>query len=650
MRASHTIPVTFAWAGPSDQSVELVGDFPEWKYPVRMEEQSPGQYRCHLELEPGVYCYKYRLNGRIWIGDPRVTVDEAGAFDNGIRVVGGTQPPLLFAPDRRHVALSEDGQLIVHAEMPSPPAEQIYLWLRPADPSAGRLFVPMVEAATRGDWRLLRAEARLAPSWPHEEISFGFTCSPDQTFQLPAPRSALGKPPEWLAGAVFYSIFVDRWRRSPRSAPMPQARSRRMPSTSSTFYGGDLDGIRESLASIEALGANAIILTPINTAPSPHRYDPTALLEIDPAIGGEPALRRLLEAAHARGMKVVVSLAATYVNERHPAFQDLLEQQERSRFAAWFQVHRFPVRAHDGLSYGHYPGRPDLPLLSLVPGPGRHYVITAAEKLVDLGVDGLRLESMNDAPPDFWAELRKRTRARAPELLLLGEVIGENHAQLQEERGVDAVSDYRQRETLLAFFGRNEIDAGELWSRTVFDALRPGPFGPETRIGHLDNHDTARFLSTAVLYDRLRLALAYLYFRPEPFSLLYGTEHALASGDPAHVLDDAWPERLPMPALEPAPSQTHKLMLALAKLRREHPAMRGGELRLVRAQGRLLVVERGAPEATLRAYFNAGDETVFLDDVPAGSELLLPVNDPTAKPASPLPGCSARILALAHQG
>ncbi|MHB8874444.1 MAG: glycogen-binding domain-containing protein, partial [Myxococcaceae bacterium] len=61
--------ISFTWHGPHGQQVELAGDFPDWKYPIAMREEPPGCYRCQLELEPGVYRYKFRLNRREWIPD-----------------------------------------------------------------------------------------------------------------------------------------------------------------------------------------------------------------------------------------------------------------------------------------------------------------------------------------------------------------------------------------------------------------------------------------------------------------------------------------------------------------------------------------------------------------------------------------------------
>ena len=63
------------------------------------------------------------------------------------------------------------------------------------------------------------------------------------------------------------------------------------------LYGGDLDGITEHLDHLESLGVDVVYLTPFFPARSNHRYDASSFEQIDPLLGGAPALRRLSTAA-----------------------------------------------------------------------------------------------------------------------------------------------------------------------------------------------------------------------------------------------------------------------------------------------------------------------------------------------------------------
>src|SRR3712207_5712105 len=80
------------------------------------------------------------------------------------------------------------------------------------------------------------------------------------------------------------------------------------------FNGGDLDGLRSKLDYVQGLGTTAIWLTPIfknkavqlEDGPSAgyHGYWITDFTRVDPRLGTNADLTRLVRAAHARGMKV----------------------------------------------------------------------------------------------------------------------------------------------------------------------------------------------------------------------------------------------------------------------------------------------------------------------------------------------------------
>ncbi|HEX2892650.1 MAG TPA: alpha-amylase family glycosyl hydrolase [Marmoricola sp.] len=88
---------------------------------------------------------------------------------------------------------------------------------------------------------------------------------------------------------------------------------------------GDLDGVIERLDHLTALGVDGIWFNPC--FPSPQHdggYDVADYLTIDPVYGGLPAFERLLEAAHDRGLKVLLDLVPNHCSDQHPWFQEAL--------------------------------------------------------------------------------------------------------------------------------------------------------------------------------------------------------------------------------------------------------------------------------------------------------------------------------------
>ena len=86
------------------------------------------------------------------------------------------------------------------------------------------------------------------------------------------------------------------------------------------LYGGDLGGIEARLDHVERLGADLLYLTPFFPAGSTHRYDASSFEHVDPLLGGDEALRSLVRAAHARGMRVVGDLTLNHSGKGHEWF------------------------------------------------------------------------------------------------------------------------------------------------------------------------------------------------------------------------------------------------------------------------------------------------------------------------------------------
>jgi alpha-glucosidase len=85
---------------------------------------------------------------------------------------------------------------------------------------------------------------------------------------------------------------------------------------------GDLSGIESKLGYLESLGVDAIWLSPIY--PSPGRdvgYDVSDHTRVDPLFGSEADFDRLVDAAHRRGIRVILDLVMNHTSDQHPWFQ-----------------------------------------------------------------------------------------------------------------------------------------------------------------------------------------------------------------------------------------------------------------------------------------------------------------------------------------
>ena len=74
------------------------------------------------------------------------------------------------------------------------------------------------------------------------------------------------------------------------------------------------------LTTSQSLGANTVYLTPIFPSRSNHRYDASTFSYVDPLLGGDEALKRLAEAVHSRGMRLIGDITTNHVGDAHEWF------------------------------------------------------------------------------------------------------------------------------------------------------------------------------------------------------------------------------------------------------------------------------------------------------------------------------------------
>ncbi|MGA0902210.1 MAG: glycoside hydrolase family 13 protein [Candidatus Nanopelagicaceae bacterium] len=133
--------------------------------------------------------------------------------------------------------------------------------------------------------------------------------------------------PSWIRSSVFYQIFPDRFAKSGMKKQIPQWAQQRewnqLPAVGTRemgteLFGGDLDGVRERLDYLDDLGVNGIYFTPFFPALSNHRYDATSFREVDPILGGDKAMSRLVAEAKRRKIRLLGDLTSNHCGAGHP--------------------------------------------------------------------------------------------------------------------------------------------------------------------------------------------------------------------------------------------------------------------------------------------------------------------------------------------
>ncbi len=469
------------------------------------------------------------------------------------------------------------------------------------------------------------------------------------------PGAATADPPRWVRDAVFYQVFPDRFARSRRLAAAGPFEAWDAPPTGDGFKGGDLLGIVERLDELADLGVTALYLTPIFSSASNHRYHTYDYLAVDPLLGGTPALRELVDALHARGMRIVLDGVFNHTGRGFWPFHHVLENGLSSPYADWFYLDRerlasgrgldaYPDRAappQDGttaaglqhgssierLGYRAWWDVPALPKLNTDHPAVREYLWSVAEHWLRFGIDGWRLDVPAEIDDEaFWQEFRQRCRAVNPDAYLVGEIWDVAPDWVRGDR-FDALMNYPLLEAILGFVGgpsldtalvasHNELsthvrasDATTFASAVLAQAAAYAPATVAAQLNLLSSHDMPR-LRTLVSGDlaAVRLAVLLQMTLPGAPCVYYGDEIGIEGGNNPDCR-----RSFPVGAAgrDEALRTTFRDLIAL---RHAHPALRADGLRVAGAAGTCVALLRGGPAdptsagETLIVIVNAGTE------------------------------------------
>jgi cyclomaltodextrinase len=444
--------------------------------------------------------------------------------------------------------------------------------------------------------------------------------------------------PDWVKHAVFYQIFPDRFAKGSQTL-MPKLDAVPLeawdaPPTHQGYKGGNLWGVIDKLDYLRDLGVTAIYFTPIFQSASNHRYHTHDYYQVDPLLGGNEALYRLLEAAHWRGMKVVLDGVFNHASRGFFFFNDILENGPHSPWIDWFKVEGWPLAAYDGdrpANYAAWTGNRALPEFNHANPVVREYIMQIAEHWIRQGIDGWRL----DVPacikePGFWQEFRDRVKAINPEAYIVGE-IWRDARQWLDGTQFDGVMNYWFTGATIAYTAGDRVIREEVQDRDydpypAMDAvtysdkiqllLHRYPWDIQlTQLNLLASHDTARLLTLASGdVDSVKLATVLLMTFPGAPSIYYGDEVGLEG-----ALDPDC--RRSFPEKEQWNEEILDCHRSLISLRHAHIALRIGEYRLLGADGMMYVFARLWEGDVLIVAVNSDDIPARIDLESVGTRL-----------------------------
>ncbi|MFX0538880.1 glycoside hydrolase family 13 protein [Ornithinimicrobium sp. Y1847] len=455
--------------------------------------------------------------------------------------------------------------------------------------------------------------------------------------------------PDWVADAVVYQIFPDRFSRSDAAdardlpawaipADWDDDVQTVMPGVAAQLYGGDLDGVIERLAYLEGLGVNVLYLTPFFPGESNHRYDAETFGAVDPLLGGDAAMVRLAEAAHERGMRVMGDFTTNHTGVTHEWFQAAISSPDHPS-----RDHYYFGPEHEPLGYATWLGVPTLPKLNYASDDLRQRIFEGDGSVVErwlrppFNLDGWRIDVANMSGRfgewDHYNDVQRLVRESATRANADALVVAEHCHDLARDvdgTGWHGAMNYsaftrpvwtwlRSTETAPNFLGSPLMvprRGGVAVVETMQDFIAQVPWEvTRSSWNLLGSHDTTRITTlTGEDQQLVEVAAGLLFTMPGTPMMTYGDEVGMLG---------EWGEdgRRPMPWSETNEANPYfQAYTRLIHARRGSTALREGGLRWVLATEDAIVFVREHP-----------DESVLV-------HLSRQAHDPISIPCSAFPG------------
>ena len=382
--------------------------------------------------------------------------------------------------------------------------------------------------------------------------------------------------PDWVYGGVMYQIFPERFNYSDTNSLFEEKVEWGSTPKRLEFQGGDLYGIIDKLDYIKNLNVNILYLNPIFLSGSTHRYDTWDHFKVDPKLGGEKALEKLIDELHARNMKIIFDTSLNHVHPKHFAFQDIIKNGEKSKYKDWFTIYEYPVhlkhRPHlyentykvgwdgneeeykqylektfleteipvkniddDGPivepSYKSWWGVPDMPKINYSCEDARKWALDVTSFWIDnFNIDGWRMDVAKEIDLLFWKDFRKTAKDSNQNVLLFSEIFGDTSQWLQGDM-FDGTMNYSFRESMVDYFATKTMNISEfsdslanLYFMYSFKAL-------SSCQNLLSSHDVKRFLNrcsdVSSIYGPIFMQATF----PGIAGIYYGDEIGLNGGN-----------------------------------------------------------------------------------------------------------------------
>jgi glycosidase len=386
----------------------------------------------------------------------------------------------------------------------------------------------------------------------------------EATFEILAPLNRRGRFQGFSPADVMYLAMIDRFSDGDPSNNDP-AQSRGIYDRKNKFFyhGGDLQGVIDRLPYLKDLGVTAVWLTPWydnydrpnqielkEDKPSTgfHGYNPQDFYVVEEHFGTLEKLRKLVDAAHRSGIKIIQDQVVNHTGPYHPWVDDpptptwfngTKANHLKNVFQTWVLHDPRPVEnlKRETMEGWFLDFLPDLNQHD--PEVSRYLIQNTLWWIGTTGLDGIRMDTWQYVPNSFWRDWNAALKKEFPHFRVVGEVkdgdaIHTSFFQGGRVRfdgvnsGLDSLLDFPLFYPIRhAFAEAHRLD--ELPKTLASDYLYTDP---EILVTLLGGHDDGRFMSEkGATIAGLKLANLFVLTTRGVPQLYYGDELAMTGAD-----------------------------------------------------------------------------------------------------------------------
>lgn len=356
---------------------------------------------------------------------------------------------------------------------------------------------------------------------------------------------------------------------------------------------------------LKRLGVKCVLFNPVFESDT-HGYNTRDYRTLDVRLGTNEDFKRVCDALHAEGIKIVLDGVFNHCGRGFFGFKDVCEKKWESEYKDWFYINFDGNDAwNDGLWYEGWEGNYDLVKFNLANYHVADYLIDSVRMWVnEFGIDGLRLDVAYCINPDFLKRLRWETSQMKEDFFLMGEMIHGDYNRLVNDEMCHSATNYECYKGMYSAF--NSMNLFEI----VHSLLRQ--FGPEQwtlykgkhLLSFVDNHDVTRIATILNNPAHLKLVYGMLMGMPGIPTIYYGSEWGMhgnkSDGDPAL-----------RPAIDhPEWNELTDAVSLMVNARQNSKALNYGDFKSLVLTNRRCVFERNCDDSRVMVAINA-DENAY---------------------------------------